>query len=213
MNTVWENVDKFEELIAEYAGSKYAVAVDSCTNAIFLSLKYCKDVFGYENISVDIPKRTYVSVPMQTIHAGFKVNFTDTYWSGSYSLNPLPIIDSAQRFTKDMYVPGTFYCLSFNFKKILSTGKGGMILTNNKEAYDWFRMMRYDGRPSIFYNDMLKLSVEEIGYHMYMSPEQAVMGIQNFYNVNGNNRDSSTSDDYKVDLSKLGCFNESNSIR
>jgi hypothetical protein len=66
--------------------------------------------------------------------------------------------------------------------------------------------MRYDGRPSIFYNDMLKMPVEEIGYHMYMLPEQAVMGIQNFYNVNGNNPDSSTSDDYKLDLSKLKCF-------
>ena len=53
---------------------------------------------------------------------------------------------------------------------------------------------------------MLKMPVEEIGYHMYMSPEQAVMGIQNFYNVNGNNPDSSTSNDYKLDLSKLKCF-------
>jgi dTDP-4-amino-4,6-dideoxygalactose transaminase len=213
MNTVWENVDKFEELIAEYAGSKYAVAVDSCTNALFLSLKYCKDFLGYESNSIDIPKKTYISVPMQTIHAGFKVNFKDIKWSGSYQLNPLPIIDSAQRFTKDMYIKNTFYCLSFNFKKILSTGKGGMILTDSKEAYNWFRMMRYDGRPSIFYNDMLKMPVEELGYHMYMSPEQAVTGIQNFYNVNGYNPDSSCSEDYAIDLSKLECFNESNSIR
>jgi len=29
MNTPWDNVSKFEELIADYAGSKYAVAVDS----------------------------------------------------------------------------------------------------------------------------------------------------------------------------------------
>ena len=40
MKTVWDNVDRFEEIIAEYAGSKYAVAVDSCTNALFLSMKY-----------------------------------------------------------------------------------------------------------------------------------------------------------------------------
>jgi len=53
---------------------------------------------------------------------------------------------------------------------------------------------------------MLKMSVEDIGYHMYMLPEQAVMGIQNFYNVNGKNSDNSTSGDYAVDLSKLDCF-------
>ena len=31
-------VDEFEKTIASLAGSKYAVAVDSCTNAIFLCL-------------------------------------------------------------------------------------------------------------------------------------------------------------------------------
>tara|TARA_E500000318_G_C3543112_1_gene205478 strand:+ start:480 stop:1100 length:621 start_codon:yes stop_codon:yes gene_type:complete len=205
MNTVWENVDKFEKLIAEYAGSKYAVAVDSCTNALFLSMKYCK--LGNDSIEfVEIPKRTYISVPMQAIHAGYKVKFVDKDWNGAYIIGNIPVVDSAQRFTKQMFIPNTFYCLSFNFKKILSTGKGGMILTDSKYAADWFRRMRYDGRPSIFYNDMLKMPVEEIGYHMYMSPEQAVMGIQNFYNVNGNNPDSSTSNDYRVDLSKLDCF-------
>ena len=58
------------------------------------------------------------------------------------------------------------------------------------------------------------MPVTEIGYHMYMMPEQAVMGIQNFYTLN-NNRDSnsSSSKDYKIDLSKLDCFNENNCIR
>ena len=34
----FEVVRQFERRIAKYAGSKYAVAVDSCTNALFLSL-------------------------------------------------------------------------------------------------------------------------------------------------------------------------------
>ena len=114
MNTVWENVDKFEELIAEYAGSKYAVAVDSCTNALFLSFKYCK--LQDESVEfLEVPKRTYISVPMQVIHAGYKVKFIDNPWSGIYTIGNVPVVDSAQRFTKNMYIPGTFYCLSFNF--------------------------------------------------------------------------------------------------
>ena len=64
MKTVWDNVDKFEEIIAEYTGSKYAIAIDSCTNALFLSLKYCKDVYQYKNEHVNVPEKTYISVPM-----------------------------------------------------------------------------------------------------------------------------------------------------
>ena len=214
MNTVWNNVDEFEKLIANYAGSEYAVAVDSCTNALFLSFKYCKDVLELGDWFVEVPKQTYISVPMQAINAGYKVKFVDKSWSGSYNLGNLPIIDSAQRFCSQMYVEDTFYCLSFNFKKILSTGKGGMILTNDEYAAQWFKRMRYDGRPSIFYNDMLYRPVTDIGYHMYMAPEQAVMGIQNFYALNKNrDSDSSCSADYQVDLSKLDCFNENNCIR
>ena len=76
MNTPWDNVSKFEELIADYAGSKYAVAVDSCTNAIFLSLKYAKDVLREDVDYIEVPKKTYISVPMQVMHAGYRVKFT-----------------------------------------------------------------------------------------------------------------------------------------
>ena len=31
----WDVVSAFEMLVADYAGSKYAVSVDSCTNAMF----------------------------------------------------------------------------------------------------------------------------------------------------------------------------------
>ena len=46
MKDIWENVETFEKLVADYSGSKYAVAVDSCTNAIFLSVKYCKKIIS-----------------------------------------------------------------------------------------------------------------------------------------------------------------------
>ena len=206
MEDVWENVELFEKLIANYAGSTYAVAIDSCTNALFLSAKYCKKNNLYSSDIINVPKQTYISVPQQIIHAGFKVNFIDLKWSGYYKLDPLPIVDSAQRFTKDMYIKNTFYCLSFNFKKILSTGKGGMILTDDKKAYHWFKMMAYDGRRSLRYNDLNNIGCNELGYHMYMSPDAACRGIQDFYRLNFVNEDKLSSDDYRVDLSKLKCF-------
>ena len=38
----WDVVDLFEKKLAHYAGSQYAVAVDNCTDALFLCLKYLK---------------------------------------------------------------------------------------------------------------------------------------------------------------------------
>lgn len=203
MNTVWDNVEYFEDLIAEYAGSDYAVAVDSCTNAIFLSLK-----LSGQPCSVTVPKRTYISVPMQVAHCGYKIQFKDIEWSGTYSLDPLPVVDSAHRFTEGMYETDTLYCLSFHNKKLLSIGRGGMILTNDKNARDWLRRSRYDGRDSIYYNDMKYNNVPTLGWHMYMTPEQAVRGIEQFYKTPAINKDTGCSDDYAVDLSRLRCFRE-----
>ena len=36
----WDIIDLFEKKVAKFSGSKYAVAVDCCTNAIFLCLKF-----------------------------------------------------------------------------------------------------------------------------------------------------------------------------
>ena len=207
MKTLWDNVEYFEKLIAEYAGSDYAVAVDSCTNALFLSLKYCQANGTLSR--VQIPNRTYISVPMQILHAGYDLDFHDGYWSGAYRLDPLPVIDSAQRFTENMYehYSGCLYCLSFHSKKILSIGRGGMILTDDINARDWLRRSRYDGRSSIYYNEIDDKTVPTLGWHMYMTPEEAVRGIEQFYKTPSVNEDSGCCDDYAIDLSKLKCFN------
>ena len=203
MKSVWDNVDYFENLVAEFSGSKYAVAVDSCSNGIFLCAKYLA-----QSVTVNVPKRTYVSVPMQIIHAGYNIKFIDTDWSGTYQLDPLPIIDSAQRFTENMYVRDSLFCLSFHSKKILSIGRGGMILTDDIDVRNWLRRSRYDGRSSIYYNDMInkETGVPTLGWHMYMTAEQAIRGIECFYKLPKTNKDSGCSNDYKVDLSELECF-------
>lgn len=215
MKTVWDNVEHFEDLISEYAGSKYAVAVDSCTNGIFLCLKYLSFTNkSITNTPITVPKRTYISVPMQVVHAGFNIDFQDIDWTGEYTLEPLSLVDSAQRFTENMF-HGHFYCISFHSKKILPIGRGGMILTDDKEARDWLRRSRYDGRSSIYYNDMKynkkagKMhGAPTLGWHMYMVPEQAVRGIEQFYRLPTVNKDNGGSKDYEVDLSMLECFKD-----
>ena len=96
--------------------------------------------------SVTIPTNTYVSVPCTIINAGLNVDFEKKEWSGSYQLKPYPIYDGAVRMKKGMYKPNTYHCLSFHIRKHIPIGKGGMILTDDKEAYDWFRTVRYEGR-------------------------------------------------------------------
>ena len=167
--TAFNVVRDFENAIAEYAGSKYAVSVLSCSDAIFLSCLY-KQVK-----EVIIPKYTYPSVPCGIINAGGKVKFTDEKWSGIYELKPYNIIDGALRFKRNMYVPGSLHCLSFHLKKLLPIGRGGMILTDNKDAYDWLIKARFDGRTEGV--PMTEDNFTMLGFNMYMSPDAAARGL------------------------------------
>jgi dTDP-4-amino-4,6-dideoxygalactose transaminase len=161
-------VEMFEEHIADYTGAPYAVAIDSCTNALFLCCKY------FQVKEVVIPAKTYLSVPQSIIHAGGTVKFRDCDWNGIYQLEPYPIWDSAKRLTSGMYKPSTFMCLSFHIKKHLKIGKGGMILTDNADAVKWFKQARYEGRNEVPYK---KDDIKVMGWNMYMTPVEAAMGL------------------------------------
>ena len=171
-------VSMFEEELADYTGAPYVVAVDSCTNALFLSLMYYKLV-KYDKSTLDfpvisIPKKTYLSVPQSAMHAGFRVRFKDIEWSGAYQLEPTNVWDSAKRLTSNMYIPGSYMCLSFHIKKTLPIGKGGAILTDDLEAVEWLKMARYEGRSAKNYKDD---DITFNGWNMYLSPESAARGL------------------------------------
>ena len=206
VNDAWGVVDLFEKKIAEYAGSKYAVSVDNCTDGLFLCLKYLN-----ANETVIIPSRTWISVPCTVIHAGCKIKFEDREWSGAYQLKPYPIYDGAVRMKKGMYQSGTFHCLSFHIRKHLPIGKGGMILTDDKDAYDWFRTVRYEGRSMgpdgvnyLLYKDD---PINSMGWNMYMTPEQAARGLELFERISDDNPDQESSGTCK-DLSKLDIYGD-----
>jgi dTDP-4-amino-4,6-dideoxygalactose transaminase len=171
-NNPYKIVQMFEEEVADYVGSPYAVSVDSCTNALFLVCKYLKVK------EVTIPSKTYLSVPQSIIHSGGEVVFDTTKetndWSGIYQLKPYPIYDSAKRFTSEMYIPNSFMCLSFHIKKHLKIGKGGMILTDNEDAVKWFKKARYEGRGEKLYHED---DIDMLGWNMYMTPQQASHGL------------------------------------
>jgi dTDP-4-amino-4,6-dideoxygalactose transaminase len=203
----WDIVEIFEQEIADFAGSKYAVTVDSATNGLFLCLKYYWDQFyGMRNFpqTIKIPSRTYCSVPMTIINAGHKVEFEDIEWNGVYQLKPYSIYDGSVRWTEGMYMADDgFQVVSFQIKKRLPIGKGGIILTNNKSAVKWLKSMRYEGRhKEIMYEED---EFEYIGYNMYMTPEDAARGLILFNNLPKINEDSANSESY-TDLSKQKIF-------
>lgn len=200
----WGVVDIFEKRMAEYAGSKYAVTVDNCTNALFLSLKY----LGAAG-KVIIPARTWVSVPCTIRNAGCEVEFKDMEWSGAYQLHPYPIYDGAVRMKRGMYKKGTFHCLSFHIRKHIPIGKGGMILTDSEEAYKWFRTVRYSGRTiapdGVNYVLYKEDRIETTGWNMYMTPEQAARGLDLLERIGDDNPDQESSGTCK-DLRDFKCY-------
>ena len=164
-------VREFEQQIAEYAGSRFAVSVESGTAAILLSCMY-----RHVGLTT-IPARTYPSVPCSIILAGGSVAFHHEEWSGIYELRPYGIWDGALRFKRGMY-HGGLHCLSFHVKKHLRLERGGMILTDDPEANRWLRLARFDGRRECPLTE--QPTYEVIGLNAYLTPQQAAYGLQVF---------------------------------
>ena len=189
-------VKDFEAALCEYTGAPFAVTTTSCTMALLLACAYHKVE------TVDIPERTYVSVPQSIIHAGGKVTFRDVGWAGLYQLWPYPIWDSARRFTSDMYARGAFVCLSFHWSKTLGLGQGGAILHDDQEADSWLRRARFDGRTEgVAPKDD---DIQFPAWHCYMSPETAAQGLMRLALLPEHN-DDLPNDDYP-DLSQMEVF-------
>jgi dTDP-4-amino-4,6-dideoxygalactose transaminase len=185
---VYKITDAFEEAVCKYTGAKYCVALDNMSNALFLALYYEHKIKDSTADIIRIPKHTYPSVPCEIIHAGLKVDFYDSpkYLKGAYELGGSNVWDSALRFTYDMYVPQSHMCISFTgpFKR-LKLSKGGAILTDNHEAYLWFRRARYSGRREVSYHDD---HFDMLGWNFYMMPELAARGLllmSQFYDMQG----------------------------
>jgi len=179
MSTInFKTVELFEQKIAEFFGAPYGIAVDSCTHGIELCLRYK----GIKEI--DVPKRTYLSVAMLAEKLNIKRNWVDIQWQDYYHLAS-GIYDAAVLWRKDAfrdiasYYPietETYLNISFQYQKHLKLGRGGMILTNNKEAAIQLKKMSYDGRlPNIPWREQ---NIDTIGYHYYLLPELAQLGLE-----------------------------------
>ena len=205
---VYRITEEFEAKLADYTGARYVITVDNASNALFLALKY-ENVEGKE---ITIPSRTYPSVPCEIIHAGGKVKFKPVKGKtikGAYQLEGSNVWDSALRFTADMYLPNTHMCISFTGPyKHFKLSKGGAILTDNPDAYRWFKRARYSGRRECSYHED---NLDMLGWNFYIMPELAARGsllMGQFYNMDGTKKHNEDLELPYPDLSKFKVYQQ-----
>lgn len=190
-------IDQFEKEVAKFYNAPRAVAVDCCTHAIELCLRY-KNV-----MATTCPTRTYISVPFTFEKLKLKWSFEDYAWSDYYFLGNTNIVDAAVYWKENGYIKDTLMCLSFQFKKHLNLGRGGIILCS-EEDYSPLKKLTYDGRlPDIPWAEQ---DISSIGYHYYMTPETAELGLQKLPNAINTSAKQWTQNDYPF-LPDMKVFN------
>jgi len=169
-------VEAFERALEAYTGAPHVVAVDSCTNALFLCFQEAKLDDDWDR-RVTLPKHTYVGVAQAARNAGLIIEWSDKEWLGRYEIEPIGVVDSAKWFYEHMYAdtPGKFVCLSFQAAKTLPIGRGGAILTDDAWVADRLRRMRFDGRePGKSLDEQENFGR---GWHMHLAPPDAARGL------------------------------------
>ena len=179
------NAADFEKKFAQYCGAKHAVAVNSGTAALEISLRY----FRLKGREVIVPTNTFVATPNSVIFAGGKPVFADikedtlcidmkdvkkklspntagiivvhiaglpcpqmnelSELCGDNNLFLLEDSAHAHGAMIDGKMAGTMGdagCFSFYPTKVMTSGEGGMITTNNDSLAGEARCMRTHGQ-------------------------------------------------------------------
>ncbi len=164
----FNTVSFFENKIAEFFGAPYAIAVDSCTHGIELALRLTDAKL------ITVPKRTYLSVAFLAEKLNIDRVWKDENWVDYYYLTST-VIDAAVLWKPKSYIPNTFMGISFQYQKHLSLGRGGILLCDNADDARELKKMSYDGRiPNVPWREQ---NISSVGYHYYMTPETAQLGL------------------------------------
>ena len=98
--------------------------------------------------------------------------------------------------------------LSFHIKKLLPISKGGMILTDDTKAFEWFKKARYEGRSEKKYKED---DIEFLGWNMYMTPQQASHGLALLQNYDIDSPDLDEKNGYR-DLTEFSVFKKNKTV-
>ena len=148
------------------------------------------DVISYENLTIDpndiekkITPKTKAIVVMH--YGGFPCDM-DSILSIAKKYK-LKVIEDASHGPLSEYngrklgTIGDVGCFSFFSNKNISTGEGGMLVTNNKEYYERAKLLRSHGMTSLSYDrakgHSTAYDVVDIGYNYRMDDIRASIGI------------------------------------
>lgn len=181
-----KTVREFEEKFAQYIGAKYAVAVSNGWAALFLASWAL-----LRGKTILLPDITMIASANAAALAGAKVVLTDVdkngllpigdykggimpvhlYGQTCHQRGDVTIEDSAEYLARNMQI-GTAACFSFYANKLITTGEGGMIATNDKSLYDELVRLRshYFGLGDKFYH-------EKLGFNFRMPALCAALGL------------------------------------
>lgn len=165
------------------------VATVNCVRYAGGTPVFC-DVESPERIVMDpecieklITDKTKAIIPMH--YAGFPCNMDEII--GIAKKHGLKVIEDAchgpmsEYHGKKLGTIGDFGCFSFFSNKNISTGEGGMIVTNDEAAYEKVKLLRSHGMTSMSYErakgHSTSYDVVELGFNYRMDDIRAAIGI------------------------------------
>jgi perosamine synthetase len=150
------------------------------------------ETFGldYEDVKKRITSKTKIIMPIH--YGGFPARDIEKLKKLCEEKNILLIEDNAESYgskINDKFT-GTFgnsSIISFCQNKIISTGEGGMILTNSKNIYEKTKFLRSHGRVEFeedYFSSIKDNDYVEAGYNFRMSSMTAALGLSQFEKIN-----------------------------
>ncbi len=211
---------RFEKKLAELSRCDYAVATNSCTSALFVSLLALEIGQGDEVIVADF---SFPASGMSVLQVGATPRFADVRLD-TYNLDLEKLAALVTNKTKAVMVVHTFgqmapmrelaawckqrglaliedaacaigasyegvvsgelsdlACYSFHGRKIITTGEGGAVVTNNRELYQKVRALSslgVDASDKFRAGGPLRYGFHQLGYNFRLSDINCALGLQ-----------------------------------
>jgi len=209
-------VDAFEKVVADYCGTKYAVAVSSGTAALHAAYFAAGIKIGDEVITTPL---TFAATANAAIYCGAKPIFCDIEKDG-FNIDPANIEKKITKKTKAIapvdfaglpcdldkikkiakkhnlliiedacHALGSEYkgkkigglsdmtVFSFHPVKTITTGEGGMILTNDSDFYERMKIFRHHGIVKKPEKGGWYYEIKDLGYNYRLTDFQCALGL------------------------------------
>lgn len=212
------DIERFEKTVAEYVGTRYAMAFNSGTSALHAMLLACEIGSGDEIV---VPSFTFIATANSALFVGAKPVFADIedktcgldpkdvekkISSKTKALMPihygglpcqikeleeiaedrklLLLEDAAESIgaSVDGKKVGSFgdaSMLSFCGNKVITTGEGGMVLTDSRDICERLKLIRSHGRLETenYFTTAKVMDYVVLGFNWRMSTITAALGI------------------------------------